>query len=162
MPELIQERVKELFSYNQQSGELVRIGGGRNSKYNYSNWSRVAGYKQVWVDGRTYLVHRLIWLYVHGAFPTEIDHINGNRIDNRISNLRDVTKKENAKNSAKRRDNTSGVTGVCWHKSLKKWFARINAEESPLSLGYFDNFGDAVIARKKAEKEYGYHENHGR
>lgn len=106
-----------------------------------------------------YRAHRVIWAMKHGAWPIgEIDHINGLRHDNRIVNLRDVTRVENAMNMKIRADNMTGYHGICWHPGAKKWMARCKHEY----LGVFSNIQDAVAARKEAEKRLSFHENHGR
>lgn len=110
-----------------------------------------------------YFAHRLLWALEFGSWPDgEIDHINGSRTDNRISNLRCVTSLENARNLARPRNNTSGVIGVSFRKSANKWYAYIRVHETMISLGFFDEFQDAVRARKAAERAYGFHPNHGR
>ncbi len=91
-----------------------------------------------------------------------IDHINGDRGDNRISNLRVVTSTENNRNKAINKNNTSGVTGVTWSKSRRKWIAQIHIGKIGKALGGFDRVEDAIAARKNAETRYGFHENHGR
>ena len=119
------------------------------------------GYRTIYIMGKCYMSHRLAWLYIYGAWPDDqMDHINGVKDDNRISNLRTVNQFDNAKNQKNREDNTSGCTGV--HKHRNKWQARIMADRESVYLGSFDDFNDAVHARKAAELRYGFHENHGR
>lgn len=91
----------------------------------------------------------------------EIDHENHIRNDNRIENLRLVSSKGNKKNTTRRCDNTSGVTGVHWFKRECKWKVQIKVDGKQRHLGLFDNLDDAVAARKAAERQYGFHENHG-
>jgi len=92
----------------------------------------------------------------------QIDHINGDRCDNRLLNLRVVSPQVNAMNRSNRSDNTSGCLGVCWHPSTQKWRARIKVMGKQKSLGLFAEKIDAICARKDAEKKYGFHRNHGR
>ncbi len=100
---------------------------------------------------------------MHGSFPKhQIDHVNGVRNDNRLSNLRTVTNAENTRNGKKRCTNTSGVTGVSWFKPNKSWGAYINAEGERRFLGLFKDLFSAATARKSAERKYNYHPNHGR
>lgn len=109
------------------------------------------------VFGRIYLAHRVAWAMHYGSWPTgQIDHINGNPSDNRISNLRDVSQTINAQNMPLRRDNSTGVPGVVKHNG--RFMARISRRY----LGVFSKFEDAVAARRQAEIEAGYHQNHGR
>lgn len=106
----------------------------------------------------TLRAHIVAFLLVTGKWPSgEIDHINGSRFDNRWQNLRHVTRKENAKNNAMRCDNTSGVTGVVWHRQAQKWWARIGTK----SLGTFDSLEDARAVRLAAQADDGYTERHG-
>lgn len=118
-------------------------------------------YRQVQIGLAFYKTHRLAWLYVTGAHPkNQIDHISGDGLDNRIANLRDVTNLENHRNMKMSRANTTGVCGVHPHKG--KYKAQIRANGKTRHLGTFDTVADAARARKIAEKQYGYHENHGR
>lgn len=130
-----------------------------------------SGYRRCWVTigiNPSFWVaaHRIVWALYTGKWPDgEIDHINHDRADNRISNLRDISKKENAKNKIMRSDNASGVCGVS--KIIERghwrgyWQAGIGIDGKRLHLGRFTNFDDAINARKTAERQYGFHENHG-
>lgn len=121
------------------------------------------GYIQIVINTKQYLAHRLAWMYVHGIFPKKgTDHINGIKSDNRIDNLRDVSQKENCRNRSIQSTNTSGITGVGWHKHSKKWRAYIEVDGEHISLGNYSDIEDAKTARKSAEIKYGFHENHGR
>lgn len=82
------------------------------------------------------------------------DHIDRNQLNNRKYNLRKATQKENSRNRTKQKNNTSGFTGVSWHKRQQQWFAYIKFDKKLKYLGYFDNKKDAIIARLEAEKEY--------
>ena len=120
------------------------------------------GYIRFSIFDGLFLGHRVAWTLHHGVLPSgEIDHINGDRTDNRIENLRDVTTAENNKNLAKRIENTSGTTGVCRGR-VNAWRAFINVNGEHKHLGEFNVKTDAVIARKAAESLYGFHQNHGR
>lgn len=112
--------------------------------------------------GRVDYVHRVAWWIVHGVMPTEIDHINHDPTDNRLSNLRNCEERtENMRNRPMLRNNTSGVTGVIWHKRDCKWQVQMYIDGKQRSLGYFASFDDAVQARRDAEAKHGYHRNHG-
>jgi hypothetical protein len=120
-------------------------------------------YLSVMINGKTYLQHRLAWLYCFGYMPKDmVDHINGDTVDNRIRNLREASNSKNCKNQKRRTNNTSGVTGVYWVKVCGKWGARINSDYKSINLGVFNSFEDAVAARKAKEIELGYHKNHDR
>ncbi len=121
------------------------------------------GYRQGNIFKCVTRAHRVIWAIVTGRWPSEqIDHINGIRTDNRLQNLREVSGSENSKNKCQRSNNTSGVTGVSWSRDKQKWLADIRVNRKQIYIGRFDNFEDAVAARKAAEAKYGFHENHGR
>ena len=121
------------------------------------------GYRYISIFSKAYPAHGIAWKYAHGEFPVyNIDHINGRKDDNRLKNLRDVTHLENSRNKPKREDNASGVMGIIWDKSRERWMAYIGLEGKFKNLGRFKNKDDAIKARKDAEKEYGFHENHGR
>lgn len=109
-----------------------------------------------------YRAHRVAWAIYHGCWPVGyIDHANGVRTDNRISNLRDVTKEGNARNQKLHTTNSSGVAGVSFCRDSDKWRARIPREGKMVYLGRFSTLEAAARARKLAEKDLGYHENHG-
>jgi len=124
---------------------------------------RGGGYVDVKIFDRHLSAHRVAWAIHHNTWPTDqIDHINGERADNRIVNLRDATNQENNKNRKLPCNNTSGVMGVSWNKQKAKWVAHIRVDGKTIHLGYFDTIEDAAAARAKAEIEHDFHENHGR
>ena len=120
-----------------------------------------SGYLLIRVNGVDYRAHRIAWVYVYGVGPDTIDHVNGNRLDNRIENLRDVDATGNARNAKRRDDNHSGVTGVGFYPKTSKWRARINRDGKTVLLGYFDTKVEAIMARQKAESEAQYAPRHG-
>lgn len=121
--------------------------------------TRPNGYKAGSFQGRAYLAHRVAWAVYYGSWPSgPIDHISGDPADNRITNLRDASPTENARNAKRLSTNTSGQTGVYWNKLRRKWHAYISGK----FIGLFASFEEAVAARKAAEYAFGYHENHGR
>jgi len=109
----------------------------------------------VWKDNKVFrfFMHREILdlKYKDGKIT---DHINRNGLDNRKTNLRIVTKAENCRNHTKFSTNTSGYTGVSWHKVIKKWQSQIRAGGKKINLGYYNNIKDAVGARKQGEIRY--------
>lgn len=106
--------------------------------------------------------HRAAWTIVHGAYPDgDIDHINGVRDDNRISNLRATSHQENQRNLKFNRANKSGQVGVFKIEKINRWWAYIGSGRSRVSLGYFGTFEDAATARLAAQKAEGYHVLHG-
>ena len=151
---ITQERLKELLHYDPETGCFTwkhRDGlVGKQKTWNIrwagkpaGNLNKVLGYVMVYADGKNYLCHRLAWLYVHGEIPgDEIDHIDGNRANNVLSNLRPATRKQNAANSKMRVDNKTGLKGVFYHRNRshqnKPWQSRIKVNCRNVSLGYFN------------------------
>lgn len=121
------------------------------------------GYRKINIRGSLQSSHRLAWLLHYGKWPEyTIDHIDGNKENDRIDNLRDVTNGENDKNKPMYKNNTSGHVGVYWIERDQKWQASIKVNGRNKSLGYFKEKLPAIFARIKAEPIYGYHKNHGR
>lgn len=127
------------------------------------NAAQARGYLRGTINGKGCLAHRVIWALVHGEWPSaQIDHINGDKRDNRLVNLRSVSPAENQKNMKRSSRNTSGVTGVSWSSRATAWQVHIKSGGKNMFLGHFRNFDEAVAARKTAEAEHGFHKNHGR
>lgn len=120
------------------------------------------GYMRGGLFGRSVRAHRVIWKWMTGEEPEAIDHISGIRTDNRWSNLRAATKTDNARNMCRSKRNTSGVVGVVWLEDRQKWRAEICANSRRRTIGAFDDKQEAITARRAAERDYGYHPNHGR
>lgn len=163
---LTSEKIKEIFDYDSETGQLFwKVKPGLRARVNVGDVTGSLnrhGYLQSQVCGRSYKTHRLIFTWCHGRWPTDqIDHINGVKTDNRISNLREVTPSENLKNQKLRKNNKSGCIGVSWNKRDRKWVSQIKADGKRIYLGLFIHLNDAIQARKAAEIKYGYHKNHG-
>ena len=153
--------------------DLFKTTTKRTAQHSCNAWNSRCANKQAFTRrgaalqgtllGKTCLAHRVAWALHCGAWPeNEIDHINGNRHKNNIQNMRDVTHKVNSRNLAVPATNTSGIMGVSWHKQRKRWRADIKADKYHRHLGYFEKVEDAVAARKAAERDLGFHRNHGR
>lgn len=113
--------------------------------------SASSGYVKIILLGRSFMAHRIIWAMVHGVDPgATIDHRDGDPLNNRLSNLRQATRSQNAMNRRARSDNSSGCTGVHWHASSRKWAAAIGAGKARQHLGLFDNIADASSAYRQA------------
>jgi hypothetical protein len=107
--------------------------------------------------------HRVVWALKHGEWPQgQIDHINGNRLDNRLSNLRCVSHQANGKNQKLRSTNTSGLTGVDYVARLSKWRAQIIDNGKNKYLGVYPTAEEALSVRREWEAKLGFHANHGR
>lgn len=119
-------------------------------------------YRTVKVMQKIYYAHNLVYIWVKGYWPKGVvDHIDGNGLNNKWDNLRDVSRKDNAKNIRRHCTNTSGYTGVNWDKRNQKWYAYIRVNGVMHNLGRYKNVNDAVVARKKAEVKFDFHPNHG-
>lgn len=168
---LTAEYLKEAITYNPDSGEFIwkirpRSHFANQNGMNAFNSRRPgkksgsvngSGYVIIKLNGVCYGAHRLAWLYMNNEIPSVIDHMNRNRSDNRISNLRNVSTAENLFNAGNRRDNTSGTKGVSWNIVAKKWQARIRIRGKAKNLGFFESLDLAKEARESAEKKlYGY------
>ena len=138
------EKARDTLNYNSDTGiftwrvinsNRVKIGweaGARNS-----NGYRIIG-MAINGKGRRLLAHRIAWFIINGSLPNMIDHINGIKDDNSISNLRSCTNQQNSLNKSKQSNNTSGFKGVCWRKDTRKWKAEICHNGKSISLGCFD------------------------
>lgn len=159
---ITQLRLKELLSYDKASGNFTwiwPISWARNGSIAGFNRN---GYVVIYIDGRQHKAHRLVFLYLYGSLPPDqVDHINHNRADNRIVNLRRCDNSTNMKNVPLSRANTSGIVGVYWFSQTQKWQAQIQVDSKKKHLGYFERIEDAATARKTAELKYGFHRNHG-
>lgn len=154
-----QHQAKDYFEYDPLTGDFQRNGKKAGSV-------NADGYVKLFMDGKYYSAHKIAWLIHYGewlSYPEfEIDHDNRNRSDNRISNLRKVTKSQNQRNAGMRVSNTSGVHGVNWKPKYNKtpgdgrWVARIWNGPKHVYLGSFKTLYEASIARKAAERALGF------
>lgn len=153
-----------ILRFDEETQRLVWLPRKRHSQRAGQQPCRVIrnGYYCITIHRRSVGEHRVIWALVHGEWPIEIDHIDGDPRNNDLSNLRAVTSRENSRNVARRSDNTSGVTGVNWNAQTRKWRARIYDNGRPYQIGMFQTLEEAAAARKRADERFGYHPNHGR
>ena len=155
--ELTAEKLRSILNYDPETGIFTRkVSTAHRIKVgDVAGCSNGDGYLRIRLQSQRYQAHRLAWLYVYGEWPEDqIDHINRNRSDNRIANLREVTHKQNHQNKSKRSDNTSGHPGAYWDKQSAKWRAQIRHNQKLIHLGHFATIEEAVAARKAAEKLY--------
>ena len=153
---MTQEELKELVSYVPETGLFVRLKrtSNRIEVGQSAGWKDAYGYLNISLHGKKWKAHRLAWLYVYGDFPKqEIDHINGIKDDNRISNLRDVNRLTNELNKGKQANNTSGFKGVSLQKQSGKWEAYICCNGKKKSLGVYATPEIASKARESCIKE---------
>ena len=176
------EELRQLLRYEPETGNLFWLerpealfqNGKQTAKHNCRAWNaKLAGkeamtttnkgYHQGTIFKRMIKAHRAIWAIHYGHWPRgEIDHIDGDTKNNKIDNLREVSRTENMRNVSRRRDNSSGATGVYWDVRGQYWYAQIKVAGKAIHLGQFDDMGDARQARRVAELELGFHANHGR
>lgn len=157
--------------YDDTSGSLIwksKKGSGHKT-WNTRFAGKIAGtianhgYRVINLSGKKLYAHRIAFEMQTGIKPKGcIDHINGNKDDNRISNLREVSHQENNQNQPLRTNNKSGVCGVRYRGDRGKWVATIKHKYRLIFLGYFESFEKAKEAREEAEAQYGFHRNHGR
>ena len=156
-PELTAEYLRSVLHYDPETGIFTRkVSTSTNVKVgDVAGCPDGQGYLRLGLQSRRYQAHRLAWLYMSGEWPKDqIDHINRIRTDNRISNLRAVTNKQNHQNRSKPSSNTSGHPGIDWYKRDSKWRAKIMHNQKLIHLGYFSILEEAISARKAAEKLY--------
>ena len=150
---LTQERLKERLNYNADTGDFVwRLTGQRSNKVKKAGNTSGRMYLRISVDGVRYQAHRLAWMYVHGEWPDgEIDHINGDGSDNRIDNLRVVSRGENQQNlRAPHKTSTSGVLGA--FPCHGKWKAAIKVDKKNIYLGRYKTKEEAHAAYLDAKR----------
>lgn len=182
-----QEQIKELLHYDPETGKFTwneraenwfvatdhNTAAGACKSWN-SSWAKKEaftavshGYKVGAIKNKLYRAHRLSFFYMKGYMPEQVDHINGDRGDNRWENLRAVDNMENHRNLRKRSTNTSGVVGVIFRpkggygKKTDRYIANITVNYETKFLGCFDTLEEAAKARKEAEIKYGFLPDHG-
>lgn len=156
---LTQALVRDLFDYDPETGSLTwrNVRSKRVNIGDNAGTINDQGYRTVSVNHASCRVSRIIWLFVYGYLPENvIDHINRDRLDNRISNLREASRICNSRNSGNRKNNTSGVKGVHWYKRCGTWHAQIMINRKSHSLGQYKDFDEAVCARLAGEQCIGW------
>ena len=169
--------LKELLSYEPETGALYwrprglkwfnhgkrpreLMGKIWNTKYagkRALTCKNAGGYLHGGIMGKSYFAHRVVWAMDSGAWPdAEIDHLDHDKGNNRVENLRLVSRIENQRNRPLQYDNKSGVAGVGWVARDNRWYARIGVNYECIHLGYFVSKGEAIVARKRAEEKYGF------
>lgn len=175
------EKLREILSYNPETGILTWkprdpasfscVATERNrvaTRWNALRAGKPAGhmnsrgYIVVCIEAKTFQHHRIAWALHYGEWPSDqIDHVNHDKTDNRIINLRDVSGYENCRNRSLPENTSSGEIGVHFHKPSQKWHARIYVDGVRQHIGAFDSIAEAASARRAASVAHGFHENHG-
>jgi len=151
---LTYERLHEVLRYDPDTGEfwwVERLRG--RSRCKPAGHTMPIGYRIITIDLKQYLAHRLVWMYVYGYFPEgDIDHVDRDRGNNRLYNLREVSRACNIRNSKRSKSNTSGICGVYWFGKGKVWRAFVVVDGEKIHLGEYKDFANAVCARLAAEQ----------
>ena len=153
---LTQQQVQELFEYRDGAlywkkvnplAHIIKVGDKVGSRHH-------TGYVYTKVNGINMAEHRLIFLLHHGYLPEEVDHIDNNRANNKIENLRAATALTNAQNATIRKDNTSGVKGVHWNKNRNNWRVRVQVNNKRIVIGDFKDLELAELVAIEARNKY--------
>ena len=159
---LSKEMLNELFEY--RDGEIYyKVSRSRNKA-----GSKAGTYRkhdnayQVIINGKHYLTHRIVFMMHYGYLPQFVDHIDRNRSNNKIENLREATLEQNAQNAKVRKDTISNIKNVCWNKVDKSWKVRIQANGKRITIGQFKDLELAeLVAMEARDKFHGKYANHG-
>ncbi len=175
--DLTVEYVKERLDYNPETGlftwkkrplehfktkRACNLWNTKHANRKAGSFHTATGYISLKLNGIQYRAHRIAWLIFYGKWPNhQIDHDDGNKINNKIHNLNDVTQSSNARNRRLSIKNTSGCFGVNL-RANGTWRASITVDRKIINLGTYKLKEDAIKAREDAEKEHNFHQNHGR
>jgi hypothetical protein len=160
------ETLRQWLTYDSETGLIVWTKNRGNvvagNEFGTLMHTKSNTYKRAHIFGHSILAHRVAFCLHFGRWPSgDIDHINHIGTDNRICNLREVSRRVNCKNRKMDHDNKSGFTGVSWHAKSKKWMARIRCDGRQVFIGYFKNKEEAAKAWRMKAAELGFHNFHG-
>ena len=146
---LTQEYLKEKFTY--KDGELIRNSNGKAVQCSKSKWHR---YLRIGINGKAVALHRIIFLYHHGYMPKITDHIDGDKYNNKIENLREVTQQQNCLNKAHHKNSASPFKNVYWHNKMNKWAVCMSINGVRKRFGYFADIELADLVAQEARSKY--------
>jgi len=146
---LTQAELQSKLHYNQETGVFTRLKNNKIAGCKNQN-----GYIMIGLNNKDYRAHRLAWLYIHGYIPEFIDHINGIKDNNKLSNLRPATKQQNSFNTKLRSCNTSKVKNVSWSKEKAKWKSYIKINGKQIHLGYTIDYFESCCLSFSAINKY--------
>lgn len=163
-----QDVLRQLLDYNPATGKLTWLWRDDAPKQWNARYPGTEAFTRAYPRGYRggqiykvdYLAHRIIWKWWHGTEPETIDHISGDKTDNRIANLRSVSVRDNARNVPMPKSNTSGETGI--RRCKNRWRVVVNTQPKAWNVGSFKTIEEAVAARNAAWAQLGFHVNHGR
>jgi hypothetical protein len=151
MKEFSSDELKQMFDY--KDGQLIwKSNGPTKSRGKVAGCVKAKGYRYVGIDGEQYRVHRLIYAMFYDCYPKLIDHIDSDRLNNRIENLVEISNSENLRKAPLRALNISGVKGLFFSKSKSKWLLRAIAKYDRISLGEYASLETAI---REAKAFYG-------
>jgi len=158
---ITQDELIKLFEYRDGNlywkeciGKRVKIGA-------LAGWTDTE-YKKVRIKNKPYAIHRIIFMMKHGYVPEQVDHIDGNKFNNCIENLRPANNSTNQQNVGIQKNNKSGIKGVCWHKASNKWVVQLGINGKPKHFGcYFDKEVAKFVAETMRHKYHREFANHG-
>lgn len=150
---MLYERLHQLFEY--KDGGLYRKVAVQGAPAGIKVGTKQSnGYSYVVVDGKKILIHRVVFLFCKGYLPKFIDHVDGNKSNNSIDNLREATRAENGYNRKAYANNKSGIKNVTWIERLKKWTVKLTVDKKRLHLGSFEDLELAELVAIEARNKY--------
>ena len=159
----IPDGINESLRYCADSGKVFWVkSSGPCARIGFeAGYLNPDGYRRVTFNGRMFMTHRVVWLLIHNEWPDgEIDHIDGNRANNRIENLRVVTQSQNLRNKKSKKGSTSGNNGVHFDARCKKWRVQIRMNGTVHHLGLFESKESAVLTAQAFYRSNGFTELH--
>ena len=147
---ITQEEVRQLFTYR-EDGSLIR---NRTGKVVVCSPSKHHRYLRIGIKGKAYSLHRVIFLLAYGHLPEGIDHIDGDRFNNRIENLRAANQSQNCLNRSVHKNNKNGHKNVHWQKNINKWAVMVTINRKRRTVGYFDDIEIANLLASEYRAKY--------